>query len=117
MNLEQQMKRALDGKFFYFTPDGAVKCKEVNENFSGASSFNNNYSKEYMVKGGEASVAKRGALAGIPKRRGLTWSEGQIAWLKENMDRKTIKQCAAALHVAYHRVYDKVLKMRKAGYK
>jgi hypothetical protein len=110
MNNEQQMKAALDGKFFYFTHDGAVKCKEVNENFSGASSFNNNYSKEYMAKGGKKAI-------GSKKHNRITWSEGQVAWLKKNMDRKTIKQCAEALNVAYHRTYDKILALRKAGYK
>ena len=106
MNLEQQMKAVLDGKFFYFTHDGAVKCKEVDENFSGASSFNNNYSKEHISKGGAKAIGDR-------KRNHLTWSEGQVAWLKKNMKRKTVRQCAEALNVAYHRVYDKILKLRK----
>lgn len=108
MTLEQQMKDALDGKFFFFTHDGAVKCKEVDENFSGVSSFNNNYSKESASKGGKSAV-------GAKKRNRVTWSEGQVEWLKKNMDRRTAKQCAEALNVAYHRVYDKILMLRKAG--
>ena len=106
MTPEQQMKRALDGKFFYFAHDGAVKCKEVSEGFAGASSFKNNY-RNYMAKSGQKAGAK--------KRNHLTWNEGQVAWLKENMDRKTVRQCSEALNIAYHRVYDRILRLRKAG--
>lgn len=104
------MKDALDGKFFYFTHDGAVKCKEVNENFSGASSFNNNYSKEYMVKGGKKAIGDR-------KRNRVTWSEGQVEWLKKHMRHRSPKQCAEALNVPYYRVYDKINALRKAAAK
>ena len=109
MNMEQKMlhdpKFGLDGKFFYFTHDGKVDCREVGPGHSPLANFSNNYSKVYAAKGGKKSVRVR--------RESITWSDGQVAWLRANMKRKTISQCAASLNLPYHRVYDKIDRLRR----
>lgn len=104
MTLEQQLKKYLDGKFFYLTHEGRVECREVDFKHSPFAGFEKSYSKESAAKGGKATSAK--------KRNHVNWSEGQTAWLKKNMNSKTVKQCADALNVQYHRVYAKISALR-----
>ena len=105
MNMELRLKEYLDGKFFVLTPDGRVECREVGESHSPIANFNNNYTKGSAARGGLKSAKIR--------REAIKWSEGQVAWLKKNMDRKTVQQCARGLNIAYHRVYDKILVLRR----
>jgi len=106
MNAEQQMKEALDGKFFYFTPEGKVACRDVSPRFVPTHGFDYLYSKESASKGGMAA-------GGDKKKNRITWSDGQTEWLRKNMGRKTVNQCARALNIAYHRVYDKILRLKR----
>lgn len=109
-DLEQQMKAALDGHFWYFWHDGSVKCKDVDENFSGASSFNNNYCKDYMAKGGNTSAKVR--LQHF-RRPAFKFTTGQIQWLKKNFREKSIKYCAERLGITYDQCYQKVTALRR----
>lgn len=105
MNMEQQMKAELDGKFFYLTPEGRVACRDVSPSFIPTCGFDHAYSKESASKGGKKAVAM--------KRDRMKWSEGQTDWLKKNMGSRSVNQCARALNIAYDSVYDKILRLKR----
>lgn len=102
MTLEQQMKAALDGKFFYFTHEGTVKCKSVGEGH--AQPFTDNSAqKSYGLKAG---------LESAKSRKLFLWTESKMQWLRDNHRRMSIKACAAELGAGYDSTYQKVSKIR-----
>ena len=103
MNMERQMKAALDGKFFTRTGEGKVECRNVSQGHTQPFT-DNAVQKSYGVKAGLESAARR---------KVFLWTRGKMQWLRENHKRLSIKTCAAELGAGYDSTYQKILKIRK----
>lgn len=89
MNIEQQMKDALDGKFFYLTHEGRTECREVPEGFNGQFTTHN-FSHQAAREGGLKSAARA--------KEDHDWTDDEMTLLmylrRKNV---SIRQCAVEL--------------------
>ena len=103
MTLEQQMKSALDGNFWFFIPDGKIECRKVSPNHIP------NHDVAYrMPPKPQAEKVRLSSRPLNPNR----WSAQNSAWLKAFYKLKTIRECADELGKPYHTVYKKITALR-----
>jgi hypothetical protein len=108
VTLEQEMKAALDGNFWFFTYDWKIECRKVS--IGHIPTFEpHKYRKSEAARGGRNSVA---AARNNRKR----WSYQESEWLKENYKRMSIGACARELDFPYTTVYKKVTALRWKEY-
>lgn len=105
MTLEQQMKAALDGNFWFFTHDGKIECRKV-----GASHIPIHHAHAYRVR-----QTKKVSMPSRPLNPNR-WSAQNSEWLKANYKLKTIRECVAELNKPYTMVYRKITALRWKEY-